>query len=116
MSKQAMADLENFTSSSEFLLSDERIRSIVFVRNSLWGNTLSGPYRTHQNGNKRHIFAVTDLLENNQYLVEPLESGYRLYFQLNGAEVMVEVASEADVSNVGQDLGRRLVHSDAQSS
>lgn len=117
MSKQAMAGLENFTSSSEFLLGDDRIiRSIVFVRNSLCGNALPKPHSTHENGDSRHIFGVTDLLGSNHYLVEPIESGYQLFFELNGVIVIVEVASEADVSNIAQDLGRRFAESDPLTS
>jgi hypothetical protein len=110
-----MVSLENFTSAQEFLLSDDRIiRSIVFVRNGLVGNALPKQYRGHENGDNRHIFEVTDLLDNNQYLVEPIESGYRLYFQINGFKVTVEVASGADLPDIAQDLGRRLAESDAQ--
>ena len=115
MSKQAMVTLENFTISSEFLLSDDRIiRSIVFVRDSLDGNTLPALYKSHEDGDNGHIFEVTDLLDNNRYLVEQIVPGYRLFFEFNGFKVIVEVASEADLPDVAQDLGRQFAESHAQ--
>jgi hypothetical protein len=51
---------------------------------------------------------VTDLLDHGRYLVKPIESGYRLFFPLNEGEVIVELASEADLPTIAHDLGRRF--------
>jgi hypothetical protein len=115
MAKQATVALEAFTGSPDSLLSDERIvRSIVFVRNTMCGNVLLETYRTREDGKNGHVFRVTDLLDCNQYLVEPIESGYRLFFRVNGGEVIVELASEADLPTIAQELGRQFAESDAQ--
>ena len=57
---------------------------------------------------------VTDLLDHAWYLVEAIESGYRLFFHLDKGEVVVELAPEADLPTIAQDLTRRIAGNSAQ--
>ena len=54
------------------------------------------------------VMTVTNLLDHTWYLVEAIESGYRLFFHLDEGEVVVELAPEADLPTIAQDLTRRI--------
>jgi hypothetical protein len=110
MARQGPVGLRDFTRSPEFLSNEEQtiIRSIIFVQNGTPRNVLRKTHGIDENGDIEQIFTVTDLLDDSRYLVESMGSGYRLYFPLDRGEVIVELASEADLPTIAHDLGRRF--------
>jgi hypothetical protein len=110
MSKQIAEVLPASGISSELAPSEKRsvIRSIFIVRNGSTRCLFCNPKNSKADGKIGELMAVTDLLNCTWYLVEAHESGYRLFFHLNDGEMVVELAPEADLSSIAEDLARRI--------
>ena len=111
MAKQTTIEvLHDSGISSEFLPNEKQsvIRSILLVRNGSTRYLLRNSQEPGGNEEFGQVMAVTDLLDHAWYLVEAIESGYRLFFHLDKGEVVVELAPEADLPTIAQDLTRRI--------
>jgi len=111
MAKQTTIEvLHDSGISSEFLPNEKQsvIRSIFLVRNGSTRYLLRNSQEPGGNEEFGQVMAVTDLLDHAWYLVEAIESGYRLFFHLDEGEVVVELAPEADLPTIAQDLTRRI--------
>ncbi|HXZ98629.1 MAG TPA: hypothetical protein VED24_04605 [Candidatus Acidoferrum sp.] len=95
---------------SEFPPSEKRsvIRSILLVRNGSTSYLFRNSKDSKAETRIGDLLAVTNLLDRTWYLVEAHESGYRLFFHLNDGEMVVELAPEADLSSIADDLTRRI--------
>jgi len=112
MAKQTTEVLHDSGISSEFPLNEKQsvIRSILLARN---GSTRYLLRNSQGNEEFGQIMEVTDLLDHTWYLVQAHRSGYRLFFHLDEGEVVVELAAEADLPTIAQDLMRRMAAPDS---
>jgi hypothetical protein len=107
--KHVTKDLPGLTWPSDL---PTNIRSIVFVRYGLPSSIPSNTVRGREAGDFEQTLTVTDLMDNSQYRVERIESGYRILFPFGEGQVVVELDSEVDLPTVAHDLARRFAGSE----
>jgi len=111
MAKQRTEVLQESGIFSELPPPDEKrsvIRSILIVRRGSTRYLLRNSQDFKRDEGCGQMMTVTDLLDYTWYLVEAHESGYRLFFHLDDGEIVVELAPEADLPNIAEDLTRRI--------
>lgn len=114
MAKQTTEVLHESGISSESPPNEKQsvIRSIFLVRNGSTRYLLRNSREPRGNEEFGQMMAVTNLLDHTWYLVEALDSGYRLFFHLDEGEIVVELAPEADLPTIAHDLARRIAGPD----